>query len=71
MTTKRNPLYDRNDNKRFDEQQKNNKRMSVPDLIPSHELNNVAHMRIQNNEIQKTESNDFLMTNIIGTCYEV
>ena len=54
MTTKRNPLYDRNDNKRFDEQQKNNKRMSVPDLIPSHELNNVAHMRIQNNEIQKT-----------------
>ena len=54
MTTKRNSLYDRNDNKRFDEQQKNNKRMSVPDLIPSHELNNVAHMRIQNNEIQKT-----------------
>ena len=54
MPTKRNPLYDRNDNKRFDEQQKNNKRMSVPDLIPSHELNNVAHMRIQNNEIQKT-----------------
>ena len=54
MTTKRNPLYDRNDNKKFNEQQKNNKRMSVPDLIPSHELNNVAHMRIQNNEIQKT-----------------
>ena len=54
MPTKRNPLYDRNDNKKFNEQQKNNKRMSVPDLIPSHELNNVAHMRIQNNEIQKT-----------------
>ena len=54
MTTKRNPLYDRNDNKKFNEQHKSNKRMSVPDIIPSHELNNVSHMRIQNNEIKKT-----------------